>query len=60
MRFPHDKGLFTTISEWATLENLCCPFLTLTLELHQDRGPTWLKATGIEGVKEFLRAELGI
>lgn len=60
IRFPNKPLLFTELSEWATLEQLCCPFLTLTLELQHDQGPVWLKATGKDGVKEFLRAELGI
>jgi hypothetical protein len=60
MRFPNDRSLFTALSEWTTLEQLCCPFLTLTLELQRDQGPIWLKATGDDGVKGFLRAELGI
>ncbi len=58
-RFPNDQVLFTGLSELATLERLCCPFLTITLELQRDQGPTWLKLTGEEGVKDFLRAELG-
>jgi hypothetical protein len=60
MRFPNDRSLFTALSEWATLEQLCCRFLTLTLELQRDQGPIWLKATGEDGIKDFLRAELGI
>ena len=60
MRFPHDTLLFTAVSEWAILEHLCCPFLTLTLELQHDRGPIWLKLSGNDYVKDFLRAELGI
>jgi hypothetical protein len=60
IRFPNDRSLFTSLSEWATLEQLCCPFLTLTLELQRDQGPIWLKASGEDGVKDFLRAELGI
>jgi len=59
-RFPNDRSLFTALSEWATLEQLCCPFLTLTLELQRDLGPIWPKATGRDGVKDFLRLELGI
>ena len=59
-RFPNDRLLFTALSEWITLEQLCCPFLTLGLELQRDQGPIWLKATGEDGVKNFLRAELGI
>jgi hypothetical protein len=59
-RFPNNRSLFTALSEWATLEHLCCPFLTLTLELQRDQGPIWLKATGTDGVKDFLRTELAI
>jgi hypothetical protein len=60
LRFANSRLLFTELSEWATLEQLCCPFLTITLELSRDQGPIWLKLTGEEGVKEFLRAEAGI
>jgi hypothetical protein len=59
-RFSNDRVLFTGLSELASLERLCCPFLTITLELQRDQGPTWLKLTGEDGVKDFLRAELGI
>src|SRR3989442_2267978 len=59
-RFPNDQVLFTGLSELATLERLCCPFLTITLELQRDQGPMWLKLSGEEGVEHFLRAELGI
>jgi hypothetical protein len=60
MRFPNNRSLFTALSEWATLEQLCCPFLTLSLELQRDQGPIWLRVSGEDGVKDFLRAELGI
>ena len=60
VRFPNDGSFFAALSEWMALEQLCCPFLTLSLESQRDQGPTWLKATGKNGVKDFLRAELGI
>jgi hypothetical protein len=59
-RFPNNPLLFTALSELITLEQLCCPFITLSPELQRDQGPIWLKATGEDGVKNFLRAELGI
>ena len=59
-RFPNDRELFNGLSELAILERICCPFLTITLELQRDQGPTWLSLTGEDGVKDFLRAELGI
>jgi hypothetical protein len=60
LRFPNDRLLFTALSEWVTLEQLCCPFLTLTIESQRDQGPIWLRVSGEDGVKDFLRAELGI
>jgi len=60
LRFPNDRSLFTALSEWATLEQLCCPFLTLTIESQHDQGPIWLRVSGRDAVKDFLRAELGI
>jgi hypothetical protein len=60
VRFPNNRLLFIALSEWITLEQLCCPFLTLGLELQRDQGPIWLTATGEDGVKNFLRAEMGI
>jgi hypothetical protein len=37
------------------MERLCCPFVRYTLEIEPNRGPFWLRMTGVEGVKEFLR-----
>ena len=60
MRFRYDavallqyrNGLFSSIAT--------TPFLTLTLDLQHDRGPTRLKLGGEGSVMGFLRAELGI
>src|SRR5947209_18037370 len=59
-RFPNDRSLFTALSEWATLEQLCCSFLPLTLELQPDQGPIWLRATGLHGGNDFPRGGPGI
>lgn len=50
----------TTTAQWISLERRCCPFLTFEMELGKDSGPLWLRITGSEGVKKFLRAELGL
>ena len=60
LRFPVESPLCLTIAEFMTLERLCCPFLSLTLELERERGPLWLRLTGRNGVKQFLQMELGI
>jgi len=60
LRFGMDSSLCLIVAEFMTLERLCCPFLDLTLELVREGGPMQLKLIGREGVKPFLRAELGL
>jgi hypothetical protein len=43
------------VAEDLHIERLCCPFVHYTLEIEPNRGPFWLRMTGREGVKEFLR-----
>lgn len=59
-RYPADPLLCLTVAEFMTLERLCCPFFSLTLELEREDGPLWLRITGREGVKQFLKAELNL
>ena len=47
-------------AEWVSLERRCCPFFTFALEQTRDEGPVWLRITGPDGVKAFLREELGL
>jgi len=47
-------------AEFVALEKLCCPFVRFLLEMPEDGGPLRLDLTGREGVKELLRAELGL
>ena|SRR5215510_4687900 len=49
-----------TASEWVALESRCCPFFTFELALESRGGPLWLRLRGPEGVKNFIRAELGL
>src|SRR5712692_11787104 len=57
-RFQSKEPMFLSISEWITLESLCCPFLTFNLNL-ESSGEIWLELTGPKGVKQLLTAELG-
>jgi len=59
-RFLAEPTLCLTVAEFMTLERLCCPFFTFTLELEREGGPLWLRLTGREGVKQFLQVEFGI
>ena len=52
------------IEEFMTLEKLCCPFFTLTLEFEnsdENKERTYvLKITGRGEIKPFIRGEFGI
>ena len=59
-RFAPSTDAIALVAEFIALERLCCPFFELTLRAAADDGPLWLEITGAEGVKPFVRAELGI
>jgi hypothetical protein len=40
------------------MERLCCPFLRYTLEIEPHRGPVWIRMTGDEAARDFLRMSL--
>jgi hypothetical protein len=54
-RLPNDSKILLLVAEDLNMERLCCPFVRYTLELEPNRGPFWLRFTGGEGVKAFLR-----
>lgn len=45
-------------AEFISLEKLCCPFLAFTIEVEPEGGPIWLRLTGRDGVKAFIREEI--
>ena len=55
--FPSDRETFALLTEWMIQERACCPFFDLGLRLEREGGPMWLRVTGREGVKEFIRAD---
>jgi hypothetical protein len=59
-RLPDDTKTILNAAEFITYEKLCCPFFTFNLEIESDDKPVWLKLTGREGVKQFLKTEFGI
>lgn len=54
-RLPSTPQVLILVAEDLNMERLCCPFVNYTLEIEPNRGPFWLRMTGGEGVKEFLR-----
>ena len=54
-RLPSTPQVLILVAEDLNMERLCCPFVHYTLEIEPNRGPFWLRMTGGEGVKDFLR-----
>jgi hypothetical protein len=59
-RLPSDEATIQRTAEWIVLERRCCPFIAFGLEAGRENGPLWLSLTGREGIKPFLKIELGI
>jgi hypothetical protein len=55
--FPPDTATFQLVSEWVAGERLCCPFFDIDLHSEREGGSLWLRLTGREGVKQFIRAD---
>jgi hypothetical protein len=59
-RLPDDAKTIVNAAEFITYEKLCCPFFKFNLEVESSSKPVWLKLTGQEGVKQFLKIEFGV
>ena len=57
-RFAGGPDLIVKLAEFVSLEKLCCPFLNFSIEIQSEGGPVWLRLTGREGVKAFIREEI--
>ena len=57
-RLPGEQDLLVKAAEFISLERLCCPFLGFVLEVEPEGGAVWLRLTGREGVKAFIREEV--
>jgi hypothetical protein len=55
--FPTDSTTFQLVSEWVAGERLCCPFFDIDMHVEREHGNLWLRLTGREGVKQFIRSD---
>ena len=55
--FPADEKTFQLLTEWAMQERLCCPFFEINLRFEREGGSLWLRLTGREGVKDFIKVD---
>ena len=55
--FPKDEKTYQLLTEWAFQERLCCPFFDLDVRMEREGGPLFLRVTGREGVKDFVKVD---
>jgi hypothetical protein len=58
-RLTDEPSTLPLAAAFISLERLCCPFFGFALEVGPGRDAIWLSLTGREGVKAFIRAEIG-
>jgi len=56
-RFRPGGVSLVELADWVESERRCCPFFDLAIEAEREGGSVWLKITGREGVKQFIRGE---
>jgi hypothetical protein len=55
--FSPDPAAVQMLEEWIAGERLCCPFFDIALRFEHDGGAVWLRLTGREGVRQFIRSD---
>ncbi|HZI85629.1 MAG TPA: hypothetical protein VFD48_02265 [Pyrinomonadaceae bacterium] len=58
-QLPNETETLLTAAQFVALERLCCPFFDFGLDVEREGGAVWLKLTAREGVKPFIKAEIG-
>jgi len=59
-RLPQEPDMWLKAAEFIAHEQLCCPFFGFALEIEPEGGPLWLKLTGSEDVKQFLKSNFAL
>lgn len=58
-RFPAADDRPAQLVEFVSAERICCSFFRFELIFEPHLGPVWLHLRGADGVKEFVRQQLG-
>ncbi len=48
------------LADWVAAESKCCPFFDFHIDLENEGKLICLRLTGEEGIKAFIRTELGV
>lgn len=54
-----DEAVFMEAAEFVAKERMCCPFFGFRIEIESGGGPIWLHLLGRNGIKPFIREEIG-
>lgn len=57
-KLPAETGLIQRLGSFIARERLCCPFFEFSLNIGAGQGPVWLKLSGREGVKAYIKETL--
>ena len=57
-RLANGPDLLAQLAQFVSLERRCCPFLRFDVQVEAEGGPVWLRLSGREGVKDFIREEI--
>ena len=55
--FPQDRTTVSQVLEFANGERLCCPFFDIDVRIEREGGSIWLRLTGREGTKQFIKGD---
>jgi hypothetical protein len=58
-RLENTTNLLVKVVDFIAKERACCPFFGFVVQIEPEGGALWLSLTGREGVKPFIRAEIG-
>ncbi len=58
-RFPAEIGWAAKLLDFVEAERRCCSFFRFELAFEPNLGPIWLRLTGPEGTKPFIRRTFG-
>ena len=57
-KFTGTDKMVDELTEFIKTERVCCDFFTFNLSISGDKSEAWLELTGVDGAKDFIKAEL--
>jgi hypothetical protein len=57
-RFPGSDSMVDELATFVKTERACCDFFRFNISISGNQAETWLKITGPQGAKDFIKTEL--